>query len=471
MSLQELKRMCRDHDVEALDLKFTDIPGGWQHFTLPAFQLDHDLLTEGVGFDGSSIRGFQPIHESDMVMRPEPTTAFLDPFTADPTLSLLCNVKDPATLELYSRDPRHVARKAERYLASHGLADTAHFGPEPEFFVFDDVRFEQNAHSGFYRLDSREGAWNTGSDEGPNLAHKPGFKGGYLPTPPTDSLHDVRSEMMKVMADVDVPVEFHHHEVGTGGQSEIDIEYGPLVQTADALMRYKYVVKNVARARGRTATFMPKPLHGDNGSGMHVHQSLWRDGTNLFYDADGYAGLSDCARHYVGGILHHAPSLLALVAPTTNSYRRLVPGYEAPVVLTYSQRNRSACIRVPLYSRREAAKRIEFRCPDPSCNPYLALSAMLMAGLDGIDRGIEPPEPVDEDLYEMPPERLEALGSVPGSLEGALDALERDHDYLLKGGVFTRDLLEVWIDYKRREEVDDVRVRPHPHEFALYYDV
>jgi glutamine synthetase len=471
MGLRDLLRTAKDHEIEFLDLKFTDLPGTWQHFTLPISELGDDLFIEGIGFDGSSIRGFQPIHESDMVVRPDSKTAFIDPFTADPTLSMICNIKDPVTLEMYSRDPRHVAQKAERYLSVTGIADQAFFGPEPEFYIFDDVRFEQNQNSGFYRVDSREGFWNSGADERPNLGYKPRYKEGYFPTPPTDSLHNLRSKMVKVMTALGVEVEFHHHEVATAGQCEIDIRFNSLVRIADDLMKYKYAVKNVAWAAGKTVTFMPKPLFMDNGSGMHVHQSLWKGGRNLFFDPSGYGGLSTLGRHYVGGLLHHAPSLLAIVAPTTNSYRRLVPGYEAPINLAYSARNRSAAVRIPMYSSSEKAKRIEFRTPDPTCNPYLSLAAMLMAGLDGIEHGIEPPDPVDEDLYEMSAAERRHIRSTPPSLETALDALEEDHDYLLKGGVFTEDLIEVWISYKRRREIDDIRLRPHPYEFALYYDV
>jgi glutamine synthetase len=390
---------------------------------------------------------------------------------ADPTLSLICNIKDPVTLQLYTRDPRHVAQKAERYLSAMGLADQAFFGPEPEFYIFDDVRFDQRENMGFYQVDSREGFWNTAAEEGPNLGYKPRFKEGYFPAPPTDSLHDLRTKMTKVMTGIGVEVEFHHHEVATAGQAEIDVKFNTLLRIADDLMKYKYVVKNVAFAEGKTVTFMPKPIFQDNGSGMHIHMSLWKGGRNLFFDPSGYGGLSEMGRHYVGGILQHAPSLLAFSAPTTNSYRRLVPGYEAPINLVYSQRNRSACVRIPVYSQSEKAKRIEFRCPDPSCNPYLALASMLMAGLDGIENRIEPPDPVDRDLYEMSAEERRHIRSTPGSLDEALGALESDHDFLLKGDVFTEDLIRVWIDYKRTRDIDDIRLRPHPYEFALYYDV
>ncbi len=471
MNLKELRRISKDQSLEFIDLKFTDIPGTWQHFTLPISALGDDLFIEGIGFDGSSIRGFQPIHESDMVIKPDPKTAFIDPFFEHPTLSMVCNVKDPVTMKLYSRDPRHVAQKAERYLSANGLAQQAFFGPEPEFYIFNDIRFDQTHNSGFYRIDSQEGFWNSGADERPNLGYKPRYKEGYFPVPPTDSLHNLRAKMVKVMTRVGIEVEFHHHEVATAGQSEIDVRFNTLVRIADDLMKYKYVVKNVALADGKTVTFMPKPIFMDNGSGMHVHQSLWKNGKNLFYDPEGYGGLSRIGRHYIGGLLHHAASLLAFSAPTTNSYRRLVPGYEAPINLIYSQRNRSACVRIPLYSQSEKSKRIEFRCPDPSCNPYLALASMFMAGLDGIENEIEPPDPIDEDLYELEPERARDIKSTPGTLSDVLDSLERDHAYLLKGGVFTEDLIEVWIDFKRKKEIDPIRLRPHPHEFALYYDV
>jgi glutamine synthetase len=470
MSLKDLQKLARDKDLEFLDLKFTDIPGTLQHFTVPISELAEPMFIEGIGFDGSSIRGFQPIHESDMLVKPDAESAFIDPFCDDPTLSMLCNIKDPVTLKLYSRDPRNVAQKAERFLTASGIADTACFGPEPEFYIFDDIRFDQGTNFGFYRIDSNEGAWNSGRDEGPNLGYKPRYKEGYFPTPPTDSLHNLRSKMVKTMTACGLDIEFHHHEVATAGQAEIDIRYNTLTRIGDDIMKFKYIAKNVAVRNGKTVTFMPKPLFQDNGSGMHVHQSLWKDGRNLFYDPKGYGGLSDFARHYVGGLIHHAPSLLALVAPTTNSYRRLVPGYEAPVLLMYSQRNRSAAVRVPIYSQTEKAKRIEFRCPDPSCNPYLALAAMLMAGLDGVTRGLEPPAPIDKDLYDLPREELAKIGSTPGSLRETLDALEKDHEYLLQGDVFTPDLIEVWLEYKRRRENDLIRLRPHPYEFALYYD-
>jgi len=471
MGAKDLKKLAKDRNLEFIDLKFTDIPGLWQHITIPIADLEEDLFIGGVGFDGSSIRGFQPINESDMLIKPDPGTAFVDPFTADPTLSMICNVSDPMTHVPYSRDPRNVAAKAERYLSVCGIADQAWFGPEPEFYIFDDIRFDQGSNHGFYRIDSREGFWNTGKDEGPNLGYKPRFKEGYFPVPPTDSLHNLRAKMCKVMTEVGIPVLLHHHEVATAGQCEIGVRVNTLVKTSDILMKYKYVVKNVALAHGKTVTFMPKPLFMDNGSGMHVHQSLWRAGRNLFYDPAGYGGLSKMAIHYIGGLLHHAPSLLAFTSPTTNSYRRLVPGYEAPINLVYSQRNRSACVRIPMYSQSEKAKRIEFRPPDCSCNPYLALAAMLMAGLDGIEKEIEPPAPIDHDIFEMSPEERRHIRPTPGSLYESLNNLGKDHDYLLKGGVFTGDLLDVWIEYKRKREEDQIRLRPHPYEFALYYDI
>ena len=471
MGAKELRKLSKERNIEFIDLKFTDIPGLWQHITIPVQDLDEGLFIDGIGFDGSSIRGFQPINESDMLIKPDPQSAFIDPFMCDPTLSMVCNVSDPLSHTPYSRDPRNVARKAERYLSACGVADQAFFGPEPEFYVFDDVRFDQNQHTGFYKIDSVEGFWNTGTDEGPNLGYKPRYKEGYFPVPPTDSLHNLRAKMSKVMRDVGIDVLLHHHEVATAGQCEIGVRVNTLVNTGDILMKYKYVVKNVALQHGKTVTFMPKPIFMDNGSGMHVHQSLWRGGRNLFYDSSGYGGLSKLALHYVGGLLHHAPSLLALTSPTTNSYRRLVPGYEAPINLVYSTRNRSACIRVPMYSQSEKAKRIEFRPPDCSCNPYLALAAMLMAGLDGIENEIEPPPPIETDIFELSAHERQHMKSTPGSLTEALDCLEQDHDYLLKGDVFTEDLIVMWIDYKRKREQDQIRLRPHPYEFALYYDI
>ena len=463
--------LAKSEGVEMVDLRFCDLPGLMQHFSVPIGQLQEEKFTEGFGFDGSSIRGFQEIQESDMILVPDPNTAILDPFRQHKTLNMNCYVLDPLTGESYSRDPRFVARKAEQYLASTGLADTAYFGPECEFFIFDDVRFHQDQRSASFSVDSVEGAWNSAKDEGPNLGHKPRFKEGYFPVPPVDHFQDLRSEMALTMERLGIEVEIQHHEVGTAGQAEIDIRFDTLLRSADQVMLYKYVVKSVALAHGRTATFMPKPLFQDNGSGMHTHQSLWKDGEPLFYDETGYAGLSDMARWYIGGLLKHAPAVLAFAAPTTNSYKRLVPGYEAPVNLVYSQRNRSASVRIPLYSKSPKAKRLEFRCPDPSANPYLAFSAMLMAGLDGVHNRIEPAAPVDKDLYDLPPEELRKVPQVPSSLDAALDALEADNDFLKAGGVFTDDLISTWVSYKRLKEIDEVRLRPHPWEFMLYYDI
>ncbi|MFN3135994.1 MAG: type I glutamate--ammonia ligase, partial [Candidatus Kryptonium sp.] len=433
-------------------------------------ELTEESFEEGFGFDGSSIRGWKSINESDMLVIPDPTTAFIDPFIEVPTISLICDVYDPITKEKYERCPRYIAQKAEAYLKSTGIADTVYFGPEAEFFIFDDVRFDQNAHEGYYYIDSIEGQWNSGRDEKPNLAYKPRYKEGYFPVPPTDSLNDIRNEMVLIMEQCGLEVEAQHHEVATGGQCEIDFRFAPLVKCADNLLIFKYIVKNVARRHGKTATFMPKPLFGDNGSGMHCHQSLWKNGQPLFY-GNGYANLSEIALYYIGGILKHAPALCAFTNPTTNSYKRLVPGFEAPVNLAYSQRNRSAAIRIPTYSSSPKSKRIEVRFPDGSCNPYLAFSAMLMAGIDGIINKIDPGEPLDKDIYALPPEELKNIPSTPGSLEEALKALEKDHDFLLRGDVFTEDVIEAWIKYKWEKEVNPVRMRPHPYEFVLYFDV
>jgi glutamine synthetase len=467
----EVVALARDEGVEIVDVRFCDLPGLMQHFSVPVAELTEDSFEEGLGFDGSSIRGFQEIQESDMILKPDPDTAIIDPFRQHKTLNINCFVHDPVTGESYSRDPRYVAKKAEDHLKSTGIADTAYFGPEAEFFIFDEVRFSQTQNQAFYSVDSIEASWNTGRDEQPNLGYKPRYKEGYFPVPPMDQYQDLRSEMTLTLEQMGVPVEVQHHEVGTAGQAEIDIRFDSLSRQADQLMLFKYVVKNVAWKHGKTATFMPKPIFQDNGSGMHVHQSLWKGGEPLFFDEAGYAGLSDLARWYIGGLLTHAPAILAWSNPTTNSYKRLVPGYEAPVNLVYSQRNRSASVRIPLYSQSPKAKRLEFRCPDPSCNPYLAFSAMLMAGLDGIQNRIEPPTPVDKDLYDLPPEELAKVPQVPGSLEDALDALEADQDFLKVGGVFTDDLIETWVTYKRENEVDQMRLRPHPWEFHLYYDI
>ncbi|MFN2609391.1 MAG: type I glutamate--ammonia ligase, partial [Actinomycetota bacterium] len=446
--------------VEIVDLRFCDLPGQLQHFSMTPEQLTEDGFEEGYGFDGSSIRGFQAIHESDMILLPDPTTTFIDPFLTNKTLVMQCWIADPVTGESYTRDPRYIAKKAEDHLAASGVATQSYWGPEAEFYIFDSVRFDQNQHSGYYFVDDVEGAWNSGRQEdGGNKGYKPRYKEGYFPVPPTDHYQDLRSEMVLNMKKVGINVEVHHHEVGTSGQAEIDMGFGPLLNMADNLLLYKYVVKNTAFQNGKTVTFMPKPIFQDNGSGMHVHSSLWRDNEPLFY-GEGYAGLSDLARWYIGGLLAHAPALLGICAPTTNSYRRLVPGYEAPVNLVYSQRNRSAAIRIPLYSKSPKSKRVEFRCPDPAANPYLAFSAMLMAGLDGIKRNIEPPEPVQHDLYELSAEELAGIAQVPGSLTESLNALESDHDFLLEGGVFTRDVVEAWIDYKRVNEIDAINLRP-----------
>jgi glutamine synthetase len=464
-------RMARDADVQIVDVRFTDLPGTWQHFSLPVRELTHDVFTEGLGFDGSSIRGFQAINDSDMLLVPDPASAFVDPCLKVPTLVLVCDVVDPVTGERYSRDPRYIARKAEEYVVKSGIATTTYWGPEAEFYIFNSARFDQNAHEGYYHIDSEEGVWNSGSDGGtPNLAHRPRHKEGYFPVPPTDRLQDLRSKILLAMEKAGIEVEVHHHEVGTAGQTEIDMRFGTLARMADQLMMYKYVVKNVCAEHGYTATFMPKPLFGDNGSGMHVHQSLWKDEKNLFYSPEGYGLISETARFYIGGLLKHAPALLALCAPTTNSYRRLVPGYEAPINLIYSQRNRSAICRIPVYSKSPRSKRIEFRAPDPSCNPYLAFAAMLMAGLDGIKNRIEPPAPIDKDLYELEPHERRFVKNTPGSLGEVLDALEHDHAFLLEGDVFTKDVIETWIAYKREREVAPVSLRPHPWEFFLYYD-
>jgi glutamine synthetase len=468
---KDVLKLAADTGVKIVDLRFVDLPGVWQHFSIPVEDLTEELFEEGAGFDGSSIRGYQMIHESDMLLIADPVTAYVDPLLEIPTLDLICNVFDPLTREPYSRDPRYITQKAERYLKGTGLADISYWGPELEFYIFDDVRYDQNAQSGYYFIDSAEGIWNTGRTENPNLGYKIRHKEGYFPVPPADSFQDLRSEIVLKMKDVGVPIEVHHHEVGTAGQAEIDMKYAPMTKMADNVMYYKYIIRNVAKKYGKTATFMPKPLFGDNGSGMHTHQSLWKNDTNVFYDESGYAMVSKMAQYYIGGILKHAPALLGFCAPTTNSYRRLVPGYEAPVNLAYSQRNRSAAVRIPVYSKSPKSKRIEFRCPDPSTNPYLCFAAQLMAGLDGIQNKIEPGEPLDKDLYDLPPEEAKAIKSTPGSLGEALDALEQDHEFLLKGDVFTPDVIETWIKYKRERELAPVNLRPTPFEFFLYYDL
>ncbi len=470
MKPREVLAMCREKEVKAIDLRFVDFLGVWQHFTIPVGKLEEDVFEDGLGFDGSSIRGWQAINESDMLLVPVPDTAVVDPFMTIPTLSMICNVQDPMTREDYSRDPRNVARKAATYLKSTGIADTCFIGPEAEFFVFDDVRFDQNAHEGYFHIDSSEAEWNRGRKEGPNLGHKLRHKEGYFPCPPADQLMDLRNEMMQTMIQCGIDVEAQHHEVATAGQCEIDVRFQELVKMADQMCLYKYIVKNVARRHGKTVTFMPKPIYGDNGSGMHTHVSLWKNSHPLFAGT-GYAGLSDMAMHALGGILRHAPALLAITNPTTNSYKRLVPGYEAPVNLAYSQRNRSASCRIPMYSASPKTKRIEFRCPDPSCNPYLAFSAILMAVIDGIQNKIHPGPPLDRDIYDMPPDELATVPKAPGSLEESLDALEHDHDFLLRGDVFTDDVIATWLRFKREKEIGPMRLRPHPYEFCLYYDV
>ena len=470
MTPKEVLALCREKDVKAVDFRFTDFPGLQQHFTIPVNCLDEDVFEDGLGFDGSSIRGWQAIDESDMLVIPQPETAYMDPFTELATLNMVCNIVDPITREDYTRDPRNVARKAVNYLKSSGIADTAYFGPEAEFFIFDDVRFDQNAHEGYYHVDSIEAEWNRGRDEGPNLGYKTRHKEGYFPVPPADQMMDIRNEMMQTLIDCGLNVECQHHEVGTAGQAEIDLKFDELVKMADDMMAYKYIVKNVAKRRGKTVTFMPKPLFNDNGSGMHTHLSFWKDGEPLFAGS-GYAGLSEMALHAIGGILKHASSILAFTNPTTNSYKRLVPGYEAPVNLAYSQRNRSACCRIPMYSPSPKAKRVEFRCPDPSCNPYFAFAALAMAAIDGIQNKINPGDPLDKDIYDLSPEEAAEVPQTPGSLEESLLALQRDHEYLIRGDVFTQDVIDTWLDYKRENEVDAIRLRPHPYEFCLYYDI
>ena len=469
MTPKEVLALCREKDVKSVDLRFMDFPGLWQHFTIPVDKLDEDVFEEGLGFDGSSIRGWQRINESDMLVVPQPETAVIDPFASIKTLSMICNIQDPLTREDYSRDPRNVARKAVNYLKTTGIADTCYVGPEAEFFIFDDIRFDQSPNAAYYYIDSIEGQWNRGREERPNLGYKLRYKEGYFPVPPSDQLMDIRNEMMHTLIECGIEVEAQHHEVASGGQAEIDMKFDDLVSMADKMMMYKYIVKNVARKYGKTVTFMPKPLFGDNGSGMHCHLSLWKGGEPLFA-GNGYAGLSDLALYAIGGLLKHAPSLCAFTNPTTNSYKRLVPGFEAPVNLAYSQRNRSAACRIPMYSPNPKTKRVEYRCPDPSCNPYLAFSAMLMAMIDGIQNKIDPGEPLDKDIYDLLPEELKGVPTTPGSLEEALRALRNDQEYLLRGDVFTADVIDTWIWYKTENEVDAMRLRPHPYEFCLYFD-
>ncbi|HYO80961.1 MAG TPA: type I glutamate--ammonia ligase [Bryobacteraceae bacterium] len=469
MTAKEVLALARENDVRQFDLRFTDLPGLQQHISYPVSQLKESCFEEGFGIDGSSIRGWAAINESDMLLIPDPATAVIDPFYEVPTLVMVCDVIDPITRQHYDRDPRWIARKAELYLQNTGLADTAYFGAEAEFFIFDNIRFDQNQHSGFYYIDAEEGRWNS-ARERDNLGYRPRYKEGYFPVPPTDHYQDLRAEMVEMMIRVGLNIECHHHEVATAGQCEIDQKYDTLVKSADNMMLYKYVIRNTANQYGKTVTFMPKPIFGDNGSGMHVHQSLWKGGEALFA-GDLYAGLSQTALFYIGGLLKHARALSAIIAPTTNSYKRLVPGYEAPVNLAYSRRNRSAAVRIPMYSASPAAKRVEFRPPDPSANPYLAFAAMMMAGLDGIQNRVEPGEPLDKDIYDLSPEELKKVPSMPASLEEALTALEEDHSFLLKGDVFSEELIETFVLYKRRNEADAVRLRPHPYEFALYYDI
>ena len=467
---QEVLDLAVKEKVVAVDFKFMDFPGLWQHFSVPISQFDMDSFEDGYGFDGSSIRGWRKINESDMLVIPDPTTAFIDPFAKYKTLSMICDIVDPITRERYTRCPRNVAKKAELYLQSTGIADKAYFGPELEFFIFDDIRFDQNEHSGYYYVDSVEGRWNTGREENPNLGYKPRYKEGYFPVPPIDSQHDLREEMVQMLLQCGLEVEAQHHEVATGGQGEIDLRFNTLVRMGDSANLYKYILKNVAYSNGKTLTFMPKPLAGDNGTGMHTHVSLWKGDTNMFAGS-GYAGMSEMAMYFAGGIIKHSPALAAFTNPTTNSYRRLVPGFEAPVNLAYSQRNRSAALRYPMYSMSPKAKRIEIRYPDCSCNPYLSFSAILMAGMDGIQNKIDPGDPLDKDIYDLSPEELVDVPTMPGSLEEALMNLKNDHEFLLKGDVFTKDVVETWVEYKMENEVKALRMRPHPWEFAMYYDL
>ncbi len=460
---------AKKNNAEMMDLKFVDMLGSWQHCSFPLDVIDEGTFQEGLGFDGSSIRGWQGIHMSDMMAIPDPNTFCLDPFFARPTVSIIADIFDPVTKEKYTRDPRFVAQKAEEYLKKSQIAETCYIGPEPEFFIFDEVRYEQTQSRGYYEIDSQEGAWNTARFEEPNLGYKPSFKGGYFPVSPTDTYHDLRGEMVYEMRKVGIVVEAHHHEVATAGQSEIDMKFTNLLKMADQLMWYKYICKNVAKRNNKSVTFMPKPVFQDNGSGMHTHFSLWNEGKPLFA-GEGYAGLSPLALNAIGGILKHAPAILAFAAPTTNSYRRLVPGFEAPVNLAYSARNRSASCRIPMYSSSPKAKRVEFRCPDPSCNGYLTFSAILMAAMDGIQNKMDPGKPLDRDIYEMSREELKSTPKTPGSLEEAILALENDHAFLLKGNVFTKDLIEAWINWKREKELDEMHLRPHPYEFHMYYD-
>jgi glutamine synthetase len=476
-AIENVARLIAANGIKIVDLKFNDLPGLWQHFSIPVSELTQiddpltSIWTEGIGFDGSSIRGFQKIQESDMILMLDPSTAVVDPVCQIPTLSIICDIYDPLTRQPYSRDPRFIAKKAADYARKIGVADKSYWGPEMEFFIFNDVRFDQTENACYYYVDSVEGEWNSGKDEKPNLGYKPRFKEGYFPVPPHDSLQDLRSEIILAMIKAGIDVEVHHHEVATAGQCEIDMKFDTLVRIADKCLMYKYIVKNIARKYNMVATFMPKPLFGDNGSGMHTHQSLWKNDKNIFYDPKGYGLISQIAKYYIGGLLKHAPAILAFAAPTTNSYKRLVPGYEAPVNLVYSARNRSAAVRIPVYTDNPKSKRVEFRPPDNSCNPYMAFAAMLMAGLDGIQNKIDPSEPLDKNIYELSEKEAKQIANVPGSLEEAIEALQKDHQFLLKGGVFTPDVIETWIEYKREKEIEAVRLRPHPHEFYLYFDI
>jgi glutamine synthetase len=470
MKPSEVLAMAREKGAKIVDLRFMDFPGVWQHFSVPIKELDESSFEEGFGFDGSSIRGWQPINASDMLVIPDAATARMDPFFEVPTLVLICDIKDPITFESYTRDPRYIARKVENYLKSTGIGDTVYIGPEAEFFIFDDIRFESASNRAFYEIDSIEGAWNTGREEGPNQGYKPRYKEAYFPVPPMDKFQDMRTEMLLVLEGLGIDIEAQHHEVATGGQAEIDMRFKPLLEMSDQLVWFKYVLKNVAYRAGHTVTFMPKPLFGDNGSGMHTHVSIWKEGKPLFA-GDQYAGVSQQALYAIGGILKHCKALCAFTNPTTNSYKRLVPGFEAPVNLAYSSRNRSAAIRIPMYSSSPKAKRIEFRTPDPSCNGYLAFSAITMAVLDGIQNKMDPGDPLDKNIYDLPPEEMANVPSAPGSLEESLAALKADHEFLLKGDVFTKDVIDMWIDYKTDAEVNPVKLRPHPHEFSLYFDI
>jgi len=470
MTPKEVLDMAKENGAVVVDLRFMDFPGLWQHFTVPISELEESSFEDGFGFDGSSIRGWQPIHASDMLVVPDAATAKMDPFYEAPTLVLICNIVDPVTREAYSRDPRNIAQKADAYLKSSGIGDVAYFGPEAEFFIFDDIRFESTRFSAFYEIDSIEGNWNTGRDEGPNLGYKPRHKEGYFPVPPMDKFQDLRTEMVLTLENLGIEIEAQHHEVATAGQAEIDMRFKPLLQMSDQLMWFKYVLKNVAYRHNHTVTFMPKPLFEDNGTGMHTHISIWKEDQPLFA-GDKYAGISQEALYGIGGILKHCRALTAFTNPTTNSYKRLVPGFEAPVNLAYSSRNRSAAVRLPMYSTSPKAKRIEFRTPDPSCNGYLAFSAMLMAVIDGIQNKIDPGDPLDKDIYNLPPEELAEIPSAPGSLDEAIEALKADQEFLLKGDVFTQDAIDMWIEYKTENEINDIKLRPHPHEFYLYYDI